>query len=186
MSTLPGTRSPRRPYRRSRLAAALALTVALGAATAACTTSDSDGAPKGSTKVGDAATVQSTTSKPKAPTTTASNTASTTTSTTAPAATTGRGTPADAAQALYDAWKVGDRAAALNVADATAVDGIWKTAPGDYALYNKCDTAEFGKDTGLGSSTSGCLFRGNSGTIQFSMEQRGDAWVVVEAFFAEP
>jgi hypothetical protein len=27
---------------------------------------------------------------------------------------------------------------------------------------------------------------GNSGTIQFSMEQRGDQWVVVEAFFAEP
>jgi hypothetical protein len=167
-------------HRTARLAGALVLTVALASATAACTSSESDssGAPKGKAKVDEPATVNATTTTVKS--------SPPTVTTTAPPASTGRGSPQDAAQALYDAWKAGDRNAALAVAEPGAVDGIWKTAPGDYSLYNKCDTAEFGKDTGLGSSTSGCLFRGNSGTIQFSMEQRGDQWVVVEAYFAEP
>jgi hypothetical protein len=151
------------------LAAAVALVIGLGLAS--CTTSDGE-PEKTKTEIGDAQTAD--------PTTTTASTAPATT-TTAPIATTGSDTPEHAAQALYDAWKAGDKAGAGAVATQEAVDGIWKTAPGDYSLYNKCDTAEFG-----GSSTSGCLFRGMSGTIQFSMQRQGDFWVVVQAFFAEP
>ena len=60
-------------------------------------------------------------------------------------------------------------------------DGRWvcyqlQPAPGDYALYNKCNTGEFGQ--------SSCLFRGDAGTIQFNMRQHGATWVVSMAVFS--
>jgi len=82
------------------------------------------------------------------------------------------------AQKLYDAWKANDKATAATVADPSAIDNIWRAAPGDYALYNSCSTGEF--------DTSGCLFRGNAGTIQIDLEKRGTNWVVSGSFWSEP
>lgn len=126
-----------------------------------------DGAQKPTVDVGATATVTVATT----PTTTP-----TTPTTTAPAAPVGRPDPHEAAKVLYDAWKASDRVTAATVADSTAVDSMWQTAPGDYKLYNKCNTGEFG--------SSACLYRGAPGTIQFAMEQRDTAWVVVEAVFS--
>lgn len=142
--------------------AALVCAVALGA----CGddgSSDSGGASSTTRPVaiGDSATVTATTAPA--------------TSSTVPAPV-GRPDPHEAAKVLYDAWKAGDRTTAATVADPMAVDGMWQTAPGDYALYNQCNTGEFG--------SSACLYRGDAGTIQFAMEQRATAWVVVEAVFS--
>ncbi len=100
--------------------------------------------------------------------------ATTTTATTA--APVGLADPHEAAKRLYDAWKANDKVTAATVAEASAVESMWQTVPGDYALYNKCNTGEFG--------SSACLYRGDAGTIQFAMEQRGALWVVVEAVFS--
>jgi hypothetical protein len=116
-----------------------------------------------SASVGDAVTV------------TASSTTAPTTATTV-AGPVGTPEPHAAAQTLYDAWKAGDKARAATVAVPEAVAGVWAAAPGDYALYNECNTGEFG--------SSACLYRGDPGTIQFAMEQQGSAWVVVEAVFS--
>ena len=59
-----------------------------------------------------------------------------------------------------------------------AVEMMWQTAPGDYSIYNRCDSGEFGD--------SGCLFRGSNGTIQFTAERRADRWVVIQAFYSAP
>ncbi|MGI8755404.1 MAG: hypothetical protein ACR2MB_05995 [Acidimicrobiales bacterium] len=161
-----------------RRAAGFALLAAL--VVAGCTKSDGGGSSKPhrtKVRIGDAATVDRPTSTTVAAPTTAA-TAATSTGPTAPPAPEGLESPKAAAQRLYDTWKAGDRPSALVVATPEAVDGIWATAPGDYSLYNDCDSAEF--------DTSGCLFRGNSGTIQFTMERHGAAWVVIEALFAEP
>lgn len=103
-----------------------------------------------------------------------------TSATTATTATTpapvGLADPHEAAKRLYDAWKANDKVTAATVAEASAVESMWQTVPGDYALYNKCNTGEFG--------SSACLYRGDAGTIQFAMEQRGALWVVVEAVFS--
>ena len=103
-----------------------------------------------------------------------------TSATTATTATTGApvglADPHEAAKRLYDAWKANDKVTAATVAEASAVESMWQTVPGDYALYNNCNTGEFG--------SSACLYRGDAGTIQFAMEQRGALWVVVEAVFS--
>lgn len=98
--------------------------------------------------------------------------------TTEPAPPAGRPTPLESAQTLYDAWFADDRVTAATVAEPDAVEAMWLTARGDYAVYNQCDSGEFG--------TSGCLFRGANGTIQFTMERRDDTWVVSTAFYSEP
>ena len=82
------------------------------------------------------------------------------------------------ANKLYDAWVADDKATAATVADPVAIDAIWLAKKGNYSLYNSCSTGEF--------DTSGCLFRGNEGTIQIDLEKRGDNWVVAGAFYAEP
>ena len=103
-----------------------------------------------------------------------------TSATTATTATTGApvglADPHEAAKRLYDAWKANDKVTAATVAEASAVESMWQTVPGDYALYNNCNTGEFG--------SSACLYRGDPGTIQFAMEQHGALWVVVEAVFS--
>ncbi len=151
--------------RRSSALSAVVLAATL--ALAGC--SGSSGGDAGPTDVGDAVAVDSTTT---AATTTAAPT------TTAPPAPIGLFSPQESVQKLYDAWKADDRATAATLAEPTAVEGQWATAPGDYSLYNKCDSGEFG--------TSGCLFRGNGGTIQYTAEKRGDRWVVIQAFFSAP
>jgi hypothetical protein len=128
------------------------------------------GGDGGDATVGEAATVEATTSTTSPATTTAAPT-----TTVAPL---GLFSPDESAQKLYDAWKADDRATAATLAEPAAVEGQWATAPGDYALYNRCDSGEFG--------TSGCLFRGNGGTIQYTVERRGDRWVVIQAFFSAP
>jgi len=156
----------RRSARTSLFAGALVAT-ALAIVLAGCGGSASD---DDATAVGNAATVDQTT------TTTAP--ATSTAPTTAPVATTGLATQEETVRRLYDAWFADDKKTAATVADQTAIDGMWKTARGDYSLYNSCSTGEF--------DTSGCLYRGNNGTIQFTLERRGDFWIVIEAFYAEP
>ena len=99
----------------------------------------------------------------------------TTTSTAVPA-TVGAADPEQAAVTLYAAWQAGDRGAAATVAEATAIDGIFAAAPGEYRPYNRCNTGEFGQ--------SSCLYRGDPGTIQFNMKQVDGAWVVAAAVFS--
>jgi hypothetical protein len=158
---------------RLRLLAFGALAVVGPLGIAAC---GSEGAePAGEAEISDeAATLETTTTA--APTTEATPTTPTT-PTTEPTPL-GLFSPEESAQALYDAWKADDRATAATLAEPAAVEGQWATAPGDYAVYNQCDSGEFG--------TSGCLFRGSGGTIQYTMEQREDRWVVVSAFFSAP
>lgn len=178
--------TPRPLVRRSTLiAATCALT--LVSSVSGCGSSSDGSAPKGPAEIGDAATADQTMTTnaddPPATTTTTVPKPTTTTTTSAPTTTKapvamGADTPEATAQRLYDSWKAGDRAGAATVAQTAAVDGIWATAPGDYALYNQCDSGEFG--------TSGCLFRGNGGTIAFTMTQQGDLWIVTEAVFSGP
>jgi hypothetical protein len=149
----------------TRAVAATLIAAAIGIIAPACSSS-SNGAKDAATT---SAAEQTTTSE--APTTTAAPT-------TAPAAPVGLPDQEEVAQRLYDAWKANDRATAATVADAVAVDNMWRAAPGDYSLYNSCSTGEF--------DTSGCLFRGNPGTIQIDLDKRGDNWVVAGAFWSEP
>lgn len=160
-----------RAARPARLLVALTMAGVLLVA-AGCSSSSNSSATTttGKTEVGDAATVSSTT----APATTAPVT-------TAPPPITapvpvGLDTPKAAAERLYSAWKANDRAGALTVADPVAVDAFFAAAPGDYRLYSGCDTGEF--------SESGCLYRGDAGTIQVNMEKRNALWVVANAFYA--
>ena len=152
----------------SRAASRLLVVAALVTVLAACSQSSNSG---GQTKLGSPATV----------TTPASSATTSSTSTVAPATTApklvGQPTPDAAAQRLYDAWKANDKTTAATVATPDALAGMWATAPGDYALYNHCDSGEFG--------TSGCLFRAPAtyATIQFNMERRGATWVVLDAVY---
>lgn len=154
--------------------------IVLGAGVAALVTigvsgCSGDSGGSGPTKLGDPATVTSTT--PTSTTATSTAPTASTTATATPSEPTGAQSPADAAEGLYDAWKANDKAKAATLATPEAVAGIFATVPGDYALYNRCDTGEFG--------TSGCLFRSGAtyATIQFNMEQRNGAWVVIDAVY---
>ncbi len=155
-----------RAARPARLLAALTVAVVVLAAAGCSSSSNSSSTTTtGKTEIGDAATVSST----MAPTTTAP----TTTITPVP---TGLDTPKAAAERLYSAWKANDRAGALTVAEPIAVDAMFASAPGDYRLYSGCDTGEFAE--------SGCLYRGDAGTIQLTMEKRAALWVVISVFYA--
>lgn len=159
----------------SRLAVMTIVGLGLAVSAPGCS-SKSDGgssAPRTKTSLAPPATLDATSTTDASGAT--STTAAPTTASPPPPA--GAATPELAAQRLYDTWKAGDRDGASGVAEPTAVDGIWSAAPGDYRIYSGCDTGEF--------NDSGCLFRGDAGTIQVTMERRGDAWVVIEAFFAE-
>ena len=153
----------------ARRSSALVVALAIGALALAGCSGSSDGASGGGTKVGDAATLQSTTTA-TAPSTTAGPTTT--------AAPIGLFSPEETVRKLYDAWKADDKATAATLAEPDAVAMMWQTAPGDYSLYNHCDSGEFGD--------SGCLFRGNNGTIQFTAERRGDRWVIIQAFYSAP
>lgn len=135
-------------------------------------TNDADAGPEVTAQIGDAATAVPTTG---GPTTTASTPTTPPTVDTVPGPA-GTPEPQQAADALYAAWKAGDRVAAGTVAEPIAVDGVFAAAPGDYQLYNKCNTGEFGQ--------SSCLFRGDPGTIQFNMKQIDGSWVVTGAIFS--
>ena len=137
------------------------MVVAITLVLASCSSGGSDGT--------------ATTSTRPATTTEATTTAPATTTTQALA---GAAHPADAAAVVYAAWKANDQALAKRVATPEAVFGMWATEPGDYRLYNACDSGEFG--------TSGCLYRSEAtrDTIQFNMEKRGDGWVVLDAVYA--
>jgi hypothetical protein len=168
----PSHRSPlaRRAPRLGHTAASLAAATVLLIVAAGCSSDDGEASE---VRTGDAATLEATSPTPA--TTEASPTEATTTTM---AATTGMASQEETVRRLYDAWYADDRATAATVAEPTAVEGMWRTARGDYSLYNQCSTGEF--------DTSGCLYRGANGTIQFTLEKRGDLWVVIEAFYAEP
>lgn len=148
----------------------LAIVVATGAlvlAMSSCGGSDKADGPPPKTNIGEPATVDKTTS-------TTSTTAAIATTVAAPV---GLPEATDAAGTLYGSWKADDRPGAARVAEPAAVEGMFATSPGDYRLYNHCNTGEFDAAT--------CLYRGDPGTIQFSMEKRGPNWVVVTAIFSE-
>lgn len=151
--------------------AATFVAAAIGLLAPACSGS-SDGAKGGPAKVSDDAAVvdqgSSTTTAAPTPTTT----------TTAPIVTTGLEDQEAVATRFYDAWFADDKVTAATVADQAAIDAMWQAKRGDYSLYNHCSTGEF--------DTSGCLFRGNLGTIQIDLEKRGDNWVVAGAFYSDP
>ncbi|WP_426572370.1 hypothetical protein [Aquihabitans sp. McL0605] len=155
------------PRPSTRAVAATLLAAALGVLAPACSSGSSDAKPT-DTKVslGGAAEVDKSTTTSAAPTTTV-----------APVPT-GLPDQEAAAKKLYDAWFANDKVTAATVADPMAVDAMWKTAKGDYSLYNHCSTGEF--------DTSGCLFRGNNGTIQIDLEKRNGNWVVAGAFYSDP
>jgi len=161
--------------RRTRALSVAAVALVLIAGAAGCGSNDESGEPT-ETKIGSGATVDSTTTPVEE--TPEPETEPSVTEPTTPSAPLGLFGPRESAQALYDAWKADDRATAATLGEPTAVEGQWATAPGDYSLYNDCDSGEFG--------TSGCLFRGSAGTIQYTMERREDRWVVIETFFAAP
>jgi len=159
------------------VAAALAMVLTLGAA--ACTDDGDDGADDVSTvdaEIGDPATVESSSTAPEddAGSTAAPETTPETTPTTA--APVGAPEPEESAATYYMAWKAGDPALASTVAEPAAVDAMDTIAEGDYSLYNRCNTGEFGQ--------SSCLYRGNPGTIQFAMAETDGNWVVTTVFFS--
>ena len=169
------TRSARLLRTRPALAA-LGLGLAGTLALAGCGAAGSDGAGSDDVEIG----ADAPTTDVETPATDTEPTESTQPApdTPAPAATTGMAEPREAALRLYDAWFADDRATAATIAEPEAVEEMWKTARGDYSIYSGCDSAEF--------TVSGCLFRGANGTIQMTMERRGDLWIVIEAFYAEP
>ncbi len=142
--------------------------VAIALLAGGCSDDDGDGAAQTTVapEIGDAASIESSTS-------TTDSAPVTTTTTVVP---TGAPDPEAAAAALYDAWKANDPTAGASVAEAAAVEAMSTVAPGDYSLYNRCNTGEFGQST--------CLYRGDPGTIQFSMQDRDGAWVVTTAIFS--
>ena len=155
----------------TRAVAATLAAAAIGLLAPACSSGSSDAGKDSAVSISDsAASIDATTT-----TVTAETTAAPTA--TAPVAT-GLDDQEAVVQRLYDAWKADDKVTAATVADQTAVDGMWLTEPGDYSQYNQCSTGEF--------DTSGCLYRGNNGTIQFTVEKRGNLWVAIEAFYAAP
>lgn len=158
--TTPSCTSPR------TLALVAAATIVLAVGATGCSGSSSAKEPAKTS--GSAATVDASTTT-AAPTTTAA--------TTVPPAV-GLPDQEAAATRFYDAWFANDKVTAATMADPVAVDAMWKTARGDYSLYNHCSTGEF--------DTSGCLFRGNLGTIQIDLEKRGANWVVAGAFYSAP
>lgn len=153
----------------TRAVAATFLAAAIGLLVPACGGSGSDTTKDTSVGISDGASVD------KATSTTA---ATTTVATTVPVTPTGLPEQEAAAKRFYDAWFADDKATAATVADPAAIEAMWLTARGDYSLYNKCSTGEF--------DTSGCLFRGNNGTIQIDLEKRNGNWVVAGAFYSDP
>lgn len=149
---------------------ALTLVAGLGACTADDSASD-DTDDTVATEIGGAASVESSTT-----TTTAADTTAPGTTPTTAAAPVGAPDPEAAAATLYAAWKANDVAAASNVAEPAAIESMATVAAGDYSLYNRCNTGEFGQ--------SSCLYRGDPGTIQFSMADRAGLWVVTTAIFS--
>lgn len=160
---------PRRARRGARLRSA-GLLVGLAVALVGCGDDGGGSGATGTTIEPQLADAASTTPDTAPPTTTAEET----TTTAAPPV--GAPEPQQAAATYYMAWKAGDAATAATVAEPSAVEAMATIAPGDYSLYNRCNTGEFGQST--------CLYRGDAGTIQFSMADRGGSWVVTTVFFS--
>lgn len=163
------TPAPRGPRPRLGRALGVGLALTLVAGLGAC--GDDDDTASDDTvaaEIGDAATVESST--------TAADTTTPETTPTTAAVPVGAPDPETAAATLYGAWKAGDVAPASSVAEPAAIESMATVAAGDYTLYNRCNTGEFGQ--------SSCLYRGDPGTIQFSMADRGGLWVVTTAIFS--
>lgn len=112
--------------------------------------------------------------------TTTSIAATTTTSTLPSEATIGFASPNDAVQHLLNAWHAGDRAAALQGADATAVDGMWATPPGELDSRGCAETYDSALTEG------GCILRraDQTGALQVNTERRSIGWVVSSAIYS--
>lgn len=107
--------------------------------------------------------------------------ASTTTSTTLPSrATVGYPSSYDAVQHLLTAWQAGDRAAALQGADAGAVEGMWATPPGELDQRGCAQTYDPALTEG------GCILRrgDHTGALQVNTERRDIGWVVSSAIYS--
>ena len=123
------------------------------------------------------------------PTTTAA--AATTTTPPQPSTTPPRTVPAqatvgypssyDAVQHLIDAWTAGDRTTAAQGADATAVNGMWETPPGELDQRGCAQTYE---DPDI--TEGGCILRraDQTGALQVNTERRAIGWVVSSAIYS--
>ena len=160
------------PVLRRVALAALAVGLSVGAL-GACSDDDGDGdagSADGTAEVGGATSITS------APEGDGSSTTDATSTTTDEPYLIGSEEPATAAGQIYGAWKSDDKDNAKVVAEPAAIDALWAVPAGDYTPYRGCDTGEF--------DTSGCLFRGDPGTIQFELEQRNDRWIVTSVVFS--
>lgn len=86
----------------------------------------------------------------------------------------------DAVQHLITAWTAGNRAAALQGADADAVDGMWATPAGDLDQRGCAQTYDPALTEG------GCILRraDQTGALQVNTERRDVGWVVSSAVYS--
>ena len=105
---------------------------------------------------------------------TTTSTSSTSSTTAAPATTTTealtpQATPDAAAKTLLDAWRRGDRVAALHVATPAAVDALFATPPQTYSDRGCQDPS---------SGNSACAFGVGNGLAQLQTASRAGGWIV--------
>ncbi len=114
-----------------------------------------------------AALEPSTTMAPGTTTSTSSTTAAPATTTTE--VLTPQATPDAAAKTLLDAWRRGDRVAALHVATPAAVDALFATPPQTYSDRGCQDPS---------SGNSACAFGVGNGLAQLQTASRAGGWIV--------
>ena len=105
---------------------------------------------------------------------TTTSTSSTSSTTAAPATTTTealtpQATPDAAAKTLLDAWRRGDRVAALHVATPAAVDALFATPPQTYSDRGCQDPS---------SGNSACAFGIGNGLAQLQTSSLAGGWIV--------
>ena len=110
---------------------------------------------------------RSTTVAPAATTSTSSTTAAPATTTTE--ALTPQATPDAAAKTLLDAWRRGDRVAALHVATPAAVDALFASPPQTYSDRGCQDPS---------SGNSACAFGVGNGLAQLQTASLAGGWIV--------
>ena len=145
------------------MTASAALVVALGAV--GCGTDSDDAATTTTTEPASSSTTDGVTAE-------SSTTLPTTEAPTTTAAPTAFATPADAASALFSAWKSGDSAAAgaLLLAPAAELDKLFASPALPEAKNRGCDDGEFG--------TASCFFGNGQGGVNVLLGGAANGWTV--------
>jgi hypothetical protein len=76
--------------------------------------------------------------------------------------------PEEAANALLQAWRAGDRSAAARVAESSAVDALFAHPPGS-TQGRGCDEA---------TAERNCVYRLGNGLVRLGLAQSGSGWIV--------